>query len=349
MRQSGHSVLSNLDQSLDRALQASTSEDLLQALGDCVQMLVDAFSTNERERARIELETAFAACSTDIRRRRLLEFCLAPVFDKPPLPCAEGAEGEFLWLFAIPFVVTFRPEALKTPILFRDEAVDAGAILSELQETGYMNREGALRASVRLFKREDLQVLGPPKLAGLFVHAELHKDDILEPLPLMFDPEMDAYRSVTLFLLAASRLPLGEHRLFQPAVPWPADTMGRVVQASLAAQGLAVESVESLPPQSIPEMLMRFSGAGARELRANLLNAKNEYAGVEVIVRTAVEGYAEVNGRLPDGTEIVLVPAFSYFESVKELGYFVRQTCEEFGMPFLGVFGLNVPQPATLH
>ncbi|KWU24774.1 hypothetical protein [Burkholderia cenocepacia] len=349
MRQSGRAVLSHLEQSLDQAIQAKNRAELLESVGELVQSLIEALGGPNSDLAHAEVAQSLAACSTDIRRRRLLEFCLSPIFDKAPLPAAETADNEFLWIFAIPFVVTFSPEALRNPVVFSNQVVDAGAILGELQETGYMNSEGSLRSSVRLFKREDLQVLGPPKLAKLFVHAEVNQADVMEPLPLMLDPEMDAYRSVTLFMLAASRMPMGESRLYDRAVDWPAQTMARVVEASLQAQNIAVESVKSLPPHSIPEMLMRFSGPAAHELRANLENAKQEYPGVGVVVRTAIDGYAEVNGILPDGTEVVLIPAFSYFESNRELTLFIEQTCKELEMPFTGLYGFNVQQPATLH
>ena len=349
MRQSGNIVLSHLDQSLDQALHAKSRKELLDAVSDCVQSIIDALGGSQREQAHIELDAAFSACNTDIRRRRLLEFCLSPIYDKPPLPSSSTTENEFLWLFAIPFVVTFSPEALKHPVLFSNQVVDAGAILTELAETGYMNCEGSLRSTARLFKREDLQVLGPRKLAGLFVHAEMTQDDVMEPLPLMLDPDMDAYRSVTLFMLAASRLPMGETRLYNQPDSWPAETMARVIQASLAAQDIDVESVVSLPPHSLPEMLLRFSGPAAHELRANLENAKKEYEGVQVVVRTTINGYAEINGCLPDGTEVVLIPAFSYFESNRELTGFIEQTCKELDMPFIGLYGFNMQQPAILH
>ncbi|KWT98413.1 MULTISPECIES: hypothetical protein [unclassified Variovorax] len=284
------------------------------------------------------VEKALEASKGDLRKLRTLEFCTSAIYDKIPLPAEDGSFPEFLWLFAVPFTVTFAPEALAQHVSFKGQVIDAQALISELDAIGYCNPHGILRASTKLFKREDLQVMGPRKLGQMVLQAEQSGEDRLEPLPLMLDSELDAYRSVTMFMLVSCRLPVGTTSLFNRNVPWPAETFARVVQASMVSQGVQVESVVSHIPHTITEMHLRCNGPALAELQANLGNGRKAYGNVEVGVRFDVSGYAEIVGKLPDEDDghIILIPPFTYFEADSELLRVVEGMCAGIGLPFAG-------------
>jgi hypothetical protein len=337
---------------LDEAATTRSGARQMGAIKACFEALHTEMVHSE-ERFDGLVEKALEESRGDLRRQRTLEFCASAIYDKIPLPLEEGGFPEFLWLFAVPFTVTFAPEALSQHLSFKSQIIDAQALIGELDAIGYCNPHGILRASTKLFKREDLQVMGPRKLARLVLQAEQTGEDRLEPLPLMLDPELDAYRSVTMFMLVSCRLPVGTSSMFNRSVGWPAETFARVVQASMVSQGVKVESVVSHIPHTITEMHLRCNGPAVLELQANLSNSLEAYGKVEVSVRFDASGYAEIVGKLPEGGEdehVILIPPFTYFEADSEVVRVVENMCEDLGLPFAGgVFSSRHAVAGALH
>lgn len=335
---------------LNQAVATESSEEQMLAVKECGTSLVHGMLGPLREQTLSALDDEFARGHSNIRRLRTIEFCSAVLFDKPSLPASDSGRHEFLWIFAVPFTVTFTPEALGNAANSLNKTVDASAILSELENSGYFNQSGALRASSALFKREDLQALGPRTITDLFLKSEIARHDYVQPIPLVLDPELDAYRTVTLFMLTACRLPAGQLSVFNREIPWPREFLEAVVGASLNSQGMTVESVKSGMPRSLSDLLFRCHGPAAQELLSNLENSLKAYGPVPVSIQFETPGYAEIVGELEDGTVFTLIPPFSYFETDGELVAVVKQLCEQAGLPFkAGVRSILHKASSALH
>jgi hypothetical protein len=335
---------------LDKAIVATKAAIQLEAVEDCISSLLHDMAGPLREQTQAVLAKELGQQPVqNMRRRRLLEFCASVVFDKTGLPREDGEFPEFLWHFAIPFTVTFAPDGLAQNEVLENCVVDVEAILAEAEHSGYLNPRSVLYASSRLFKREDLQYLGPRELSLMFLHAVLNNEDIAVPLPLMLDPQMDTYRSVTMVVLASARLPVGATTLFHPEQAWPAEEISRVVWASLLAQGVKVESVKGHAPARIHEVLSHSMNLFRDELSRNLAAAKAEQQVQAVGIRYFARGYAEIIGMLPCGTAAHLIPAFSFFETQDEVTNVVKAIAVATGLGFFGAMTPAQSPSVALH
>lgn len=320
---------------LDSALRAESSELQLEAFARCSASLLDGIRGPDPAHATTSLETLLRQSGLDVRRHRSAQFCASLIFDKVNVPTT-GDNPELLWLFAIPFLVTFPAAALNGPVTFQNNALDIDAILQAVGHSKVLQSSGQLMASSHLYKREDLQTLGPLTLSTQFREASLTGTDLPAPLPLRLDPELDAYRTVCMFVLAGIRVPAGTSVLFNTNAIWPKDAMEAIMRSSLAAQRIEVEAITSLPAQSLAGLHFRHKGPAAAELEQNLVHAKEAYGVHKVMVNFHISGYAELQGYLSDGSLVMLVPPFSFFEPELSLLSFVNKTCAKLGLQYGG-------------
>ena len=86
------------------------------------------------------------------------------------------------------------------------------------------------------------------------------------------------------------------------------------------------------------------------ELHANLANAKQAYGPLEVSVRVFGDsGYADIMGKAQDGSKLLLVPPFSFFETSADLGGCVASACQAVGLSYSGVVSPRSVQTTALH
>ena len=296
------------------------------------------------------LDEAFSQSLGSFRRRRVLELCAWPIYDKPALPAADKAgPAEFLWLFCLPFVVQFSPAAAAVPMFLPDALVDGAALLRAASGDAWFNPEARLSGFPTLLTREDLHLYGPRNLATLFVQAETGQDAPLQPLPLILDSEIESARVTTFYMLAAARLPVGETELLQQRGEWPAQALESHVMAGFAEHGIETERVTSLAPCSMAEALLHSTRVGACELRRVLALAKGHYGITEVAVQYPMEGMAELVGCGEAEQSYVLCSPFAFIEPSAELQGCLSQVCQQLGLGFKGGFATAIPAGSMFH
>lgn len=294
------------------------------------------------------LDEAFNQTVGAFRRRRVLEMCVWPVYDKPAIPAAKGTE-EFLWMFCLPFVVQFSQATAAAPVFVPDALFDGGAVLRAASCEAWFNPEARLSGFPTLLTREDLHLFGPRNLATLFVQAETGQDAPLQPLPLLLDAEIESARVTTFYMLAAARLPVGETTLLQQHGEWPAQALERYVMAGFAEHGIETERVTSLAPCSMAEALLRSTRVGACEVRAVLELAKVHYGITEVAVQYPLEGMAELVGTAGAEQSYVLCAPFAFIEPSAELQGCLSKVCQQLGLGFKGGFATAIPAGTMFH
>lgn len=347
-----HSSLAFMADAVDTALTAPDVPRFLEGIQEGFSALYRhlVLNTKTRKKSLQALEDAFASSRSSIRRRRILELCAWPVFDKPALPLPPtGGLPEFLWIFTVPFVVTLTPAQLVHPLLLEGEVLPAAQLLALAERSGCLNKKAAMRTFSTLFRREDLHAYGPQNIAAIFVGAELGINDVPVPLPILMDEEMESFRNVTLLALCSARLPLGESSLYRPGMLWPCEEAAQVVLAGLRAQGLEVEAVKGLAPCSVAESLFHCAGSGLAELEMNLKAAQATYGDLQVILKYPMEGFAEVNAFNSVGAEISILPTFAFFEPKAALTACVRQICAAQAIGYKGTFNLSIPAGSLLQ
>lgn len=327
---------------VNQVLACETATEFMDQLRAGYQALYDALmqDTRQRKKALKLLEELFAATAAEPRRRRILELCSWPIFDKPALPLESPGLPEFIWVFALPFVVTFAPAQLPTPVVLDGDAFDPDAVLELLEASEAVSSKGHLRVFSTLFRKEDLHAYGPQNIAQFFVGAELGLTSPPQPLPVTFDRDIDCARSVPFFALCACRMQLGEKTLLNRDVVWSAAALEAEIFTGLQSRGLAVEAVHSLPPCSLAETLFQCAGPSLEAMERNLDEATKLYGELELIIRHPMDGLAEVNAFNAAGEEVVLQPPFSFFEPRLELRKTIAQYCERRRLGFRGSFVL---------
>lgn len=330
------------EQALDDALLAPTGKHFMTSVKGGYDALYRDIVADPRKRKSglAALEKFFSQTSANLRRRRVAELCAWPIFEKPVLPTEAAELPEFLWLFAMPFLVTFSAEQLASPVMLQGEVFDANALLSAVESTDMLNPNASLRAFSTLLRRDDIHAQGPQGLASTFVHAELGGEDAPEPLPLLMDEEVESHRTVVYFVPCAARLTVGERYLLNPNSPWCAEAAARIVQQGLEQQGLSLDKVTSLPPCTMTDALFYCWGSGMAELETNLAHARELYGELQVLIKHPMDGFAEINAMNEEGQEIVLLPAFAFVEPRSELQQCVRAICEHHNITFKGSFSL---------
>lgn len=336
------------------AMKASTAAEFMRGIKSGFDGLYEALMGEnvKKKQLLIALDQAFAEHSPSLRQRRVLELCAWPIFDKPALPQRDAELPEFLWLFVLPFVVKLSAADLTEPKLLQGDVVDAKSILTRVADSGWLNSKSALSAFPTLLTREDLHLYGPKSLAATFVHAERGDDEGLQPMPVVFDPEIESSRVVTLFLVCASRLPVGEHQLLHRQQEWDGSALGREVVSGLVNQGWAVESATSMPPCSMAEALFRCAGAGVQELGTVLDLAVEHYQSREFVLRYPMEGVAELTAISTEAgseEELVLLPPFQFLEPKGELLACVHRLCKDRGLEFKGAYSVSATTSSMLH
>lgn len=336
---------------LDDALEAPNAQHFLNSVRSGYKALYESVVANPRRRKQglDALDAFFAANNANLRRRRVAELCAWPIFDKPALPTEQDALPEFLWLFAIPFLVTFSAEQLTRPILLEGPVFDADALLTCVEESGALNDDGYIRAFSTMLRRDDLHAYGPRGLASTFVTAELGGDEVPQPLPLFMDEDLESHRTVVYFVPCAARLPAGTQHLINPNAVWCEQEAARVIREGLEMQGLELDNVRSLPPCSMAEIMFHCSGSGLAELESNLARAKQIYGELKVVIKYPMEGFAEINALNSDGQEIMLLPAFAFVEPQGELRQVVNAICEQHDITFKGTFAPAFAGSRLIH
>lgn len=340
-----------LAEAVEAALAAADAPAFMQGVREGFDQLYKHLiaAPKSRKKTLDALDEAFENTRADIRRRRILELCAWPIFDKPSLPTGEQSLPEFLWIFALPFVVTLKASQLERPIVLEGEVLDADQLLAIVERSECLNKNASLRAFSTLVRREDLHASGPRNIATRFIEAELGMVEPPQPLPVIMDEEIESCRNVTLMVLCAARLTAGETSLFNRGQVWPAESVAALIKEGLLAQSVEVEAVTSLPPCSMAESLFHCSGAGLAELEYNLKEAQDTYGSLEVIIKHPMDGFAEINAMTQEGVEISLLPAFSFFEPKKELADCVRRICEKHTIGYKGAYTLSTPAPSLLQ
>jgi len=344
--------LPSFELALDDALEAPNAQHFLSSVRSGHKALYDCIVTDasRRKKGLDAMDAFFAANSANVRRRRVAELCAWPIFDKPALPPQEDKLPEFLWLFAMPFLVTFSVDQLSRPVMFNDEPVfDADAMLTCVEESGALNEDAYVRAFSTILRRDDLHAYGPRGLASIFVTAELGGDEIPQPLPLLMDEEIESHRTVMYFVPCAARLPVGARHLMNQDAIWCDQEAARILREGLEMHGVEIDNVRSLPPCSMAEIMFHCSGTGLAELESNIARAKQVYGELKVVVKYPMEGFAEINALNSDGDEIMLLPAFAFVEPPAELREVVTAICEEHNITFKGSFTPSIVGSRLIH
>ncbi len=333
-------------------LQAKTAQTFVDAVRDGYMALYERLlgKHDAAQRGGLdELDAALAGLSGRPRAQRLLALCAWPLLDKPGVDVAAGEPPQFLWLFAVPFVVTFEAGALLEPLVLPNESFDAGAFLVALSDSGIVNDAAELGVLSNLFRREDLQAQGPRQLASEMVKAEAGEPHALHPLPLVLDESIESGRALTMFALCVARLPVTERQLFERSRPWPADDMARQMHGWLRERGLPVHSVLSSPPCSLAEVQFLCKGAGVLELRRLIELGEAHYGLASLCLRFPMDGLLELYGLTRSGEEVLLAPPLGALEPREELAATVQHLARERGLTFKGAYSLATPAGTTLQ
>lgn len=296
------------------------------------------------------LEAAFHSLNGAPRQKRILEMCTWPILDKLTLTGEPGEGPEFLWLFATPFVVTLSESEIHKPFFVEGDVVDGKCFIETLTSSGWLNANAKVAMFPTPVSREDLHAYGPYNMAMLYLAAEEGKDVSLQPLPIKFDPDIESGRAITLFFICAARLPVGEREIIFRQTDWRARDLEQLVKYGLQSLGVEVETVQSCPPCSMAECLLRCTGAGKLELGTVLDLAQHHYGERSVVLRFPMEGMAELSaqGDRPD-EEYSLIPPFQFIEPPAELQQTVESLCNERRIPFKGAYAVQCSPSAMLQ
>jgi hypothetical protein len=339
-----------IEKILNSALTASDASSFMRGIQEGFSFLSQELLGKKRKEGLLNLQQAFERSQRNVRQRKVLELCAWPIFDKPGLSAEDGQTPEFLWLFALPFEVTFPLSALDAPIFIHQDILDAEKMLDCLEASDYLTPNRNLRIFSSLYRKDDIHFFGPQHIAEHFVKAEEGDLQDLHSLPIVFDEEIESCRTVTLLALCAARCRLGEvQTLLNRQATWDPRGPEALVANALNKAGYPVEKVESLPPCSMAEALFHCTGAGYRELELNVLEAVKLYQPEEILVKYPMEGFAEINAITADKEEISLIPAFSFCEPREELTKSLKKICQDHRIAYGGAFALASPASACLH
>lgn len=317
----------------------------------CCKAIYDAVCAGRDSAQAMQRALDVELCAQQpMARLRLVQYCTQFLYDKPRLPSRSGELDHFLWMFAVPFTVTFSAGIFRAPFGDGVVRIDAEAIQVALDASSYFPKTATLRGTPRLYRREDLQNMDPRELARYVLDRELASRAAPTPLPLPLTDDLEGVRTVAFFVLMAARVPVGTPVLFENRLNWPKQQLEQIAAAGLRSQGLRVDSVVSHPAYTVATMLHRCYGPAAEELRLNLKAGLSAYGEHSIGVRHfGHAGYSEVYGLRPDGANIVLIPPFSHFESQSTVAEFVQELCGELGVRYLGASNPKITLSAALH
>lgn len=329
--------LSQFERDLDAALNASGVDQLRECLASGAQSLRDCALEGDRPSLTFKaLDAFFSRTQGDRRKRRMAELCSWPLFDKPLIPRKQGADS-FLWLFTLPFMVTFSPKALARPLLVTGDCLDGEGLLDVLEESKALTPEARPRAFTTMLRRDDLHAFGPAGLARCFVQSEMGEFKAPGALPLHLDPEIDCHRSVLYFVPCAALLPVGTAELRgQGYATWDGTRAAALVKAGLQSEGMDVEEVRSFAPASMSQALLMCNAHGRAELTANIAEALRLYGKLGVKLRAPIRGIAELVAPTASGPLAQVMAPFSFLEPLSTLHETVEEVCASLNLPFMG-------------
>lgn len=299
--------------------------------------------------AQVLLEAAIATQHSRPRYRRALELCAWPLYDKVALPPEDGQAPEVLRLFCLPVLLQFAHPAPDLVVIPSD-AVPTDQLVDCLEHAKCLAEDAMVAGLTSLFSREDLQAIGPVGLASSFLAAETGDDGYLpEPLPLVFDPEIESSRAVVVHILLAARVPLAFPDIFSANPNWPLDALSVVVSDALLSAGVAVESATCLPPSTLSETLYRCTGPGMAEMDAWVRLGKQHYGLESVYLSVQAPGLAELVGVTAAQEELLLAPTLSFVEPEEALAQACAVVCNMNGVAFKGTHGTALQTSEALH
>lgn len=291
---------------------------------------------------------AFEALGTHQRRRRILELILWPVLDKPALPSEGIALPDFVWQFQVPVVVTLSPECLSKTTVLNPLGLDVDEVGAALVDSDSLRGVSMLACWPSLYRREDFYAYGPLQLAQRMV--ELFRGgeaDVVQPLPLILDPEIPHARVVTLHLWVGARVPVGATELLsrEPLGADASERIGNAVQSYLNAQGIGTEAVSVQEPQHMAEGYFLSSPAWQCELVTSLKLAAQQFETGEVRLQLPVPGYFELLAQ----DRSILVPATAAAQPRLGLKADIAMAVEASGLKLAGSFSPTIPVSGMTH
>ena len=287
----------------------------------------------------------------DARRQRLHSLYAWLACDRLTLAKdADGAPTEFLWLFAVPFVVQFKRKAQRECATIKAPSFDASVFVQHLNSYHPFNETFAgshanLRVLPTLYRREDLHGTGPEVLTKYFLDTERGlAPTIPQPKPFSLVESAPSYRTAVFYAMCVARLPANGKVDFDRNRPDEAVelAMAQVIKDFL---GNSAGSVEALAPCMVGEALFVCSRAGMLEITGCLLQAQRSFKKISVAVRHVALGHAEIYAKRADGSELLLMPPFAFVEPAGALDSAVSSVCKGIELPFAGSF--RVPQQSS--
>ncbi|MDO8416350.1 MAG: hypothetical protein Q7S87_09085 [Agitococcus sp.] len=347
MRPSYHAVLA----AIEPAFIADDAAQFMAGVKHGYQTLRQQIVAAPRQKKGVKsvLTEAFAATKGDIRRRKILELCAWPIFDKPAIASAAAKPTEFLWLFAVPFTVTLAQSTESYAMDLSGELFDGSAFLAEMTKVLSPSDSVALRVVPTLFSRDDFHRYGPQNIAKSLMDAEEGFEALPIPYTIEVDAEYPTNQCFSFFVLCAARCSLGVTAIFAKQPQWQDALLADMVKSGLTDKGLNLVNVEGHAPCPIMECLFKCSGIGFVELELNLRCAQASYPGLEVFIQHPMEGFAEINAKLPTGDTIHLMPPFSYVEPPAELDIAIESICSYLSIPFQGTFVVPMSFSRLMH
>lgn len=350
MRSSKAGSVRNIFSTVDEALAASDISEFMRGLkvayGSLHEVLLQSSPGSLGS-----YEAALSSAAASPRSKQVLQAAAWPIFDKPGLPAEDRNLPEFLWLFAVPFLVKFKEEQLSTPVALGSVRLDDRVLTNMSNTTHRFNEKAVLTYFPTLFTREDLQKIGPVSLStsavqvelGLATHEVLGGD-------IFFDEHIESARATILYCVGIARLPIGERGLFEQSI-WPAQPFEEIIGSALSDAKLQVEKIQGFEPCSMVEALFKCSLAGYCEIKEVLLAAQLEYGVSSVTLELPTSGWAEIHGTQQGAEDepLLLAPAFSFMEPTSELEKCVLSCCRELGLEFKGSFSVAGPTSSMLQ
>lgn len=333
------------------AMKASSLDSFIIGLRKSINAMYEQAGDTLKEKQKFfeALTASNARADYSIRQKRIIELCAWPLFDKPSMAQEGPGLPEVLWIFCVPFVVTFEKGDNLESLVLQPSPEAMRALMTALSNSGLVSRKGDLSTFQGLFTREDLHAYGPKNVAQLFLGAERGQNANFTPLPLRFDKEIESNRQATLFLICANKLPLGETQYFEETQPWLSKEAHVAITQAIEESGVKVAFVEAYTPTSPGEALLKCNRVGVREMEALLDVAVQEYQTRCVVVRHPMEGVAELYSCLGEDEELMLAPPFYIIEPACIFDKAVEKACEQKGLLFKGAFSAAIPISAMLH
>lgn len=330
---------------------STSAPDFFEALREGYLCLHQRLTRDADGIGALALREAFTRTQTDPAVRMALEMCALPIYEKPILPAADGAPPEFLWIFTLPVVVRF-PEELcsEGPLVWTDSPLPAVEILEVLGSSGRFDARASLRMFPRLYTRSDILAWGPENLALNMLNAEIADSDCPFPLPVQFSPELNGYRSVMFLGLCAARVPVGVKTLLH-ARPTreDLDRIEELIEGQLRLLNIPFEEVTVSSPCPVASSCFVSNPAFLQQVQEICLASKQAWDLRAVFVKFPMPGYVELVGRLPDGNEVLLMPAELCCEPRKDISATFERIAREAGLPVTGSFVSLHSRAANVH